>query len=208
MKIPALIKITLLVAVLHFTSLSAYSQEDSLASKQQIISNLKTLTVSFSGNAQNCIPYDVYAFKYKKSWFIVMLEGENLAMFVTNPPRSEEKLYVSSDYLLDGISRIIPNKNYYAQKNRRKVVNDIEIYPFYKLKKRGKQVMKGLLLLELPDTEESKPFFLFRPFIKKKEELEEKAPLKRDFEESIQKAKDAAESKVEEGINSLPELEN
>lgn len=202
MKAKTYFKHILILIFFNLISFVSFSQEpDSSINSQKIIENLKTLTVSFSGNAQNCIPYDVYAFKHKRSWFIVMLEGQNLALFITNPPRTEEKLYVASDYLLDGLSRIVPNTNYYAQKNRRKVVNDIEIYPFYKLSKRGKQVMKGLLLLELPDTKKSEPFFLFKPFIKKKEELEEKAPLKRDFEESIQKAKDAAESKVEEGLS-------
>ncbi|GAA5037989.1 hypothetical protein GCM10011506_35590 [Marivirga lumbricoides] len=202
MKAKTSFKLILALIFFNLFSTLSFSQEsDSIASQKKIIEHLKTLTVSFSGNAQNCIPYDVYAFKHKKSWLIVMMEGQNLALFVTNPPRTEEKLYVASDYLLDGLSRIIPNTNYYDQKNRRKVVNDIEIYPFYKLTKRGKQVMKGLLLLELPDTKKSEPFFLFKPFIKKKEELEEKAPLKRDFEESIQKAKDAAESKVEEGLS-------
>ena len=173
---------------------------DSTSFEQEVISNLETLTVSFSGNAQNCIPYDVYAFKYKRSWLIAMKESENLALFVTKPPRSEEKLYVASDYLLDGISKIIPNDTYYKKKNRRRVVNDIEIYPFYKLKRRGKQVMKGLLLLELPDEKEPTTFFLFKPFVKKKDEVLDKAPLKRDFEESIQKAKDKVGAEATEAL--------
>ncbi len=187
----------LIILFFSFSGLIAQST-DSTSLKQDVISKLETLTVSFSGNAQNCIPYDVYAFKYKRSWLIVMKESDNLALFVTKPPRSEEKLYVASDFLLDGLSKIIPNPTYYKRKNRRRVVNDIEIYPFYKLKRRGKQVMKGLLLLELPDEKEPSTFFLFKPFMKKKDEVKDKAPLKRDFEESIQKAKDKVSAEAAE----------
>lgn len=187
----------ILILFLSFIGLKA-QEADSTSFNQEVINKLETLTVSFSGNAQNCIPYDVYAFKYKRSWLIVMKESDNLALFMTNPPRSEEKLYVASDFLLDGLSKIIPNTTYYKRKNRRRVVNDIEIYPFYKLKKRGKQVMKGLLLLELPDEKEPSTFFLFEPFMKKKDEVMENAPLKRDFEESIQKAKDEVSAEATE----------
>ncbi len=189
----------LIILFCSFSGLVAQST-DSTSLNQEVISKLETLTVSFSGNAQNCIPYDVYAFKYKRSWLIVMKESDNLALFVTKPPRSEEKLYVASDFLLDGLSKIIPNTTYYNRKNRRRVVNDIEIYPFYKLQRRGKQVMKGLLLLELPDEEEPSTFFLLKPFMKKKEEVLDKAPLKRDFEESIQKAKEKVGAEVSEVV--------
>ncbi len=192
---PLIILLTLCFSALHG------QEADSTTFNAPIIDKLESLTVSFSGNAQNCIPYDVYAFKYKRSWLIVMKESDNLALFVTNPPRTDEKLYVASDFLLDGLSRIIPNTTYYKRKNRRRVVNDIEIYPFYKLTKRGKQVMKGLLLLELPDDKEPSTFFLFKPFIKKKDEVKDKAPLKRDFEESIQKAKDQVSAEASEVLN-------
>lgn len=190
-----------LLLFLFLTSSGLYAQStDSTNFKQKVINKLETLTVSFSGNAQNCIPYDVYAFKYKRSWLIVMKESDNLALFVTKPPRSEEKLYVASDFLLDGLAKVIPNESYYKKKNRRRVVNDIEIYPFYKMKRRGKQVMKGLLLLELPDEKEPSTFFLFKPFIKKKDEVMDKEPLKRDFEESIQKAKDKVSKEATEAL--------
>lgn len=187
----------LVILFFSFSGLTAQST-DSTSFNKEVISKLETLTVSFSGNAQNCIPYDVYAFKYKRSWLIVMKESDNLALFVTKPPRSEEKLYVASDFLLNGLAKIIPNESYYKKKNRRRVVNDIEIYPFYKMKRRGKQVLKGLLLLELPDEKEPSTFFLFKPFIKKKDEVQDKAPLKRDFEESIQKAKDKVSAEASE----------
>lgn len=188
-----------LFLIICFSSAILMAQSaDSTSFKQEIINKLETLTVSFSGNAQNCVPYDVYAFKYKRSWLIVMKENDNLALFLTKPPRTDEKLYVASDFLLDGLSKIIPNGSYYKKKNRRRVVNDIEIYPFYKLKRRGKQVMKGLLLLELPDEKEPSTFFLFKPFIKKKDEVLNKAPLKRDFEKSIQNVKDKTASETKE----------
>ena len=193
-------KVIAILLIFLFQNFSLQAQDSSAVAKQALISQFETLTVSFSGNAQNCIPYDVYAFKYKRSWMIVMRQESTLALFVTKPPRSTEALYEGSTFLLDGLSRIIPNTAYFKKKNRRRVVNDIEIYPYYKLKKRGKQVMKGLFLLELPE-EEKEPFFLLKPFMKKKEEAEEKVPLKRDFEESIQKAKDNAEATVEEAIS-------
>ena len=168
----------------------------------QAIEKLRTLTVSFSGNAQNCIPYDVFAFKHKSSWIIAMVEGENVATFIKNPPRSEQDIILASGFILEGLSGIVDNPSYYKQKNKRRIINDIETYPFYKMKRRGRQVMKGMLLLEIPDTSEG--FFLWRWLKKKKdekvEELKENAPLKRDFEESIQKAKEEAEEKATDAI--------
>ena len=168
----------------------------------QAIEKLRTLTVSFSGNAQNCIPYDVFAFKHKSSWIIAMVEGENVATFIKNPPRSEQDIILASGFILEGLSGIVDNPSYYKQKNKRRIINDIETYPFYKMKRRGRQVMKGMLLLVIPDTSEG--FFLWRWLKKKKdekvEELKENAPLKRDFEESIQKAKEEAEEKATDAI--------
>ncbi|UXX77742.1 hypothetical protein N7E81_10210 [Reichenbachiella carrageenanivorans] len=180
-------------------------ESDSLVSSQQVIRVLKTLPTSFSGNAENCIPYDVYAFKYKKTWILALVESENVEAFIVRGPRTDQSPYLASRFMSVGMSLIVPNKYYYIQKNRRKVINDIETYPFYKLKRKGKKAMKGLLYLELPDPKVRPSFFLWKIFAKKREEIEATpSGLKEGFDQSI----NGTNEELEQAGDQLLEIPN
>lgn len=180
------------------TSLSA--QDEPQTTNPKVVEALKTLIPSFSGNAENCIPYDVYGFKYKKSWIIMLNESENVDAFIIKPPRVEGT-YLASAHFAEGVSKIIPNFYYYKQKNKRKEVNDLVLYPFYKLKWKGKKAMKGLLYIEIPDPTVRPKFFLWRVFAKKQEEVKAEAEsLKPDFQSAIDGTNEQLEQEATEAI--------
>ncbi|PIB35026.1 hypothetical protein BFP72_06270 [Reichenbachiella sp. 5M10] len=143
----------------------------------------------------------MYAFKYKKVWIVALNESENVDSFIINAPRTEESTYVASFHFTQGLGKIIPNPFYYKQKNKRKEVNDLELYPYYKLKWSGKKAMKGLLYTEITDKTVRPKFFLWRVFAKKQDELKTEAgSLKPGFENSINGTNDELEKETSEAI--------
>ncbi|WP_109832616.1 hypothetical protein [Reichenbachiella versicolor] len=185
--------------LLLITSLSVVAQRKEAESKT--VESLKLIHPSFSGNAENCIPYDVYAFKYKKSWIIALNESENVDAFILNAPRAQESTYIASFHFTEGLGKIVPNTYYYKQKNKRKVVNDLELYPYYKMKWSGKKAMNGLLYIEIADTTERPKFFLWKVFSKKQEDLKSEAgSLKPNFEQAISGVNDQAEQEATQAL--------
>jgi len=196
-----------LLFVLFFgLSLHGQSQQtDSLVSQQQIVATLRTMEASFSGNAENCIPYDVYAFKYKRTWLLALVEAENLDLFIIKPPRKAVSPYPASHFMAVGLHMIALNPPYFRQRNRRKKINDIITYPFYKIKWTGKKAMKGLLYLEIPDLKERPSFFLWKLFAKRKKDAQAQAAgLKEGFDESIKGAGAQAEAAAEAALQVGP----
>ena len=120
--------------------------------------DLADLHISYYGTTQNCKPFNIYSFKYKKSWFFIANQDNILTFFVVNPPRLENQKIVSgSDFLLSGLGRGYKH-SYMKLKRRRRVVKDLEIYGFYKFTRTGKKSIKGLLLLEYPDLNQEPPW--------------------------------------------------
>lgn len=142
------------------------SAPDSISSNEisSILSEFKDfseLHIGFYGTTQNCLPFMVYGFKYKRTWFLIADQNKNITFLVVNPPRSESKIVAKgSNFLLLGLGKTYTN-NYLKLKKRRKIVKDIEIYGFYKFNKPGKKAVKGLLLLEFPELE-SEPSWPFK----------------------------------------------
>ncbi len=184
----------LLITVACLPLISNAQEADTTAIKSEIINRFKTLDVSYLGTTQNCIPYDVYALKYYNSWILAVIENQTVGIFVTRPPRSKERIHTASLYFMEGTSKLIELKNYLKKKSRRKVVNDLELYGFYKLNKLGKRTARGLLLLELPDNrQQAEPsFFLFKFFhnLFSKTKLPENDRIKPNLEEKIQPIED------------------
>lgn len=131
--------------------------------KTEILTNFNNFDgvhVGYYGTTQNCLAYNVYAFKYRRTWFLIANQSQNLTYLVARPPRTEGQQVVGgSEYLVNGLSKAYAN-SYWKFKKRRKVVKDIKIYGYYKFFKPGRKAIKGLLLLEYPklDVGPSWPF--------------------------------------------------
>ena len=164
------------------------------------LEEFKKLDVSYIGSTQNCVGYNVYALKYKRTWFLATNVNKSSAMsvFIERPPRSEDPFPSASPFLVEGIKGTLVAQ-YAKKKNRRKKVKDLQLYGFYKFKKPGKRAVKGLLLIEYPkDVNKEPEFFLFKMFYdmfnKNLEEAKPDPNIQKQFEEKLQKpAEDAME---------------
>ncbi len=172
----------------------------------QYLGQFKKLDVSYIGSTQNCVGYDIYALKYKRSWFlaITVQDSPNLTVFIEKPPRSEEKLPKVSDFTIEGLNGILVNQ-YTKKKTRRKKVNDLELYGFYKLRRQGKRVAKGILYVEFPDDVNAESnFFLFKMikgiFGKKLPKAPDPKSLKPELQKKIEAPIKEAEQKIDSAI--------
>lgn len=169
---------------------------------QAYLEEFKKLDVSYIGSTQNCVGYNVYAIKYKRTWFLATNVNESpvLSVFVEKPPRTEDAFPVASPFLVEGLKGILVNQ-YAKKKNRRKKVKDLQLYGFYKLKRPGRQAAKGLLLIEYPKELNKEPdFFLFKMFYdmfnKKKEEMKPDPNIQKQFEDKLKAPLDKAKEEL------------
>ncbi|MBL6445816.1 hypothetical protein JMN32_05830 [Fulvivirga sp. 29W222] len=169
---------------------------------QAYLEEFKKLDVSYIGSTQNCVGYNVYAIKYRRTWFLATNVNESpaLSVFVERPPRTEEVFPAASPFLVEGLKGILVNQ-YAKKKHRRKKVKDLQLYGFYKLKRPGKQAAKGLLLIEYPKELNKEPeFFLFKMFYdmfnKKKEELKPDPNIQKQFEDKLKVPMDKAKEEI------------
>jgi hypothetical protein len=105
--------------------------------------------ISHYGTTQNCEAYDVYAFKFRRFWFLFVKQGEQLSIMHIKPPIKETQIYYPSKEFAKGIAQCYA-LNYTKLVKRKRRVVDMDIYGFYKFNRFGRKVMKGLLLLEYP----------------------------------------------------------
>jgi hypothetical protein len=146
------------------------------ASISKYFGDFSLLHIGYYGTAQNCIPYNIYAFKYKRKWFLYIVENKMVSLMLINPPIPDKKISYPSSYLAVGIAHCFP-LNYTKFKKRKRSVVDINIYGFYKFNKYGKEVVRGLLLLDYPKIKKT---FIVKKILqksakKKQEELQKKA---------------------------------
>lgn len=163
--------------------------------------NFSDLHISYYGTTQNCKPFNIYCFKYRKTWFLVANQEMKITFFTLRPPRVESTNIVSgSNFLLHGLGKAYANQ-YTKLKRRRKVVKDLEIYGFYKFNRPGRKSVKGLLFLEYPELDPGPPW----PFKWMAGKAEEKAAEKVDQAKGIipEINTETLESAAEEAI---PEL--
>ena len=120
--------------------------------------NFSNLHISYYGTTQNCKPFNIYCFKYKRTWFLIANQEMNITFFTLRPPRVESaNIVTGSNFLLQGLGKTYANQ-YTFLKKRRKVVKDLEIYGFYKFNRPGRKSVKGLLYLEYPELEPGPPW--------------------------------------------------
>ncbi|NMM48481.1 hypothetical protein [Marinigracilibium pacificum] len=175
-------------------SLIAQNQEIT-KTNQKAIEVLKNLRPGYFGNAENCIPYKVYAVKYYDSWILSVVQADNIDVFITDGPRTEENVYHVSDFFIQGFIKTLEN-NYVIKHSKRRIINDLEIYDYYELDKDGEIAIKGLLRLELPNTPEWKEpdffvsKFFYDMFHRTKEGIQEEAVIQPSIEEEMSAAKD------------------
>lgn len=173
---------------------------------QAYLEEFKKLDVSYIGSTQNCVGYNVYAIKYKRTWFLAtnVKDSPVLSVFIEKPPRSEAAFPAASAFVVEGLKGMLVNK-YAKKKNRRKKVKDLQLYGFYKLKRPGRQAAKGVLLIEFPKELNKEPdFFVFKFFYdlfnKKKEELKPDPNIKQQFEDKLQVPVDKAKEAVSTAV--------
>lgn len=114
------------------------------------LNNFNQMHIGYYGSTQNCEAYEVYAFKYKRQWFLFVNTGENLSVLMINPPIKDKKIDYPSKYFVEGIAHSYALGYTRLVKKRRNVI-DMNIYGYYKFNKFGKKVTKGLLFLEYPN---------------------------------------------------------
>lgn len=197
------------ICIFYIFSNTAFSQEKDSLDSSEIIDNFKSLDISYLGTTQNCTPYNVYAIRYKKSWILAVTEEETFAIFITSPPRSEEKIFTSSHFFNSGVSKIISIPGYLKKKQKRKTVNDIDLYGYYKPNRKGKKALEGLFLIEIPDIKEEPTFFLWKffnnLFSKSKEKLEDN-PIKKNINEKVKSAEEKVISQKEKVEKAVEEV--
>ncbi len=137
--------------------------------------SFKTLHIGYYGVSENCTHYYIYAFKYKKTWLLVANQNDNITFLISNPPRKEKHaLTQGSTFLLEGLSLTYLN-GYTRFKNKKKEEKEIDIRGFYRVNKKGRKAIKGMLLLEFPKQkikEERELIWPFSMFKKKAEEVQ------------------------------------
>jgi hypothetical protein len=171
------------------------------AEAQAAFNNFSDLHISYYGTTQNCKAFNIYCFKYRRTWFLIANQEMKITFFTLRPPRIESTNIVSgSSFLLDGLGKAYANQ-YTKLKRRRKVVKDLEIYGFYKFNRPGRKSVKGLLFLEYPEIDPGPPW----PFKWAAGKAEEKAAEKVDQAKGIipEINTETLESAAEEAI---PEL--
>ncbi len=152
-----LITFTLTVIICIAISFSALAQKDSTSTSVNVqdsaiisyLNNLTNLHIGYYGTTQNCEAYDVYAFKFRKNWFLIVSAKGNLSFMHINPPVEGMKISYPSKYFIEGIARSYA-LGYTKLLTKKRNVVDMDIYGYYKFKKHGRKVMKGILLLEYP----------------------------------------------------------
>ncbi len=152
-----LITFTLAAFICIAIPFSAVAQGDSTSTSGNVqdsaiisyLNNLSNLHIGYYGTTQNCEAYDVYAFKYHKNWFLIVSARGSLSFMHINPPIEGKKINYPSKYFIEGIARSYA-LGYTKLKTRKRNVVDMDIYGYYKFNKRGRKVMKGILLLEYP----------------------------------------------------------
>ncbi len=150
------------ILIFNISSSLAQSTSDSLFSpfKKEILTefkDFKDVHIGYYGTTQNCLPYNVHGFKYRRTWLLVANQESNLTFLVIKPPRTEEVMLPGSDFLFLGLGKTYTN-NYLKLKKRKRSVKDVELYGFYKFKRFGRKSLRGLLFLEYPKTESEPPW--------------------------------------------------
>lgn len=163
-----IMKIKVLIFFFAASIATAFSQEkastpptncDSAFEISALFNNFKDMHKAYFGTTQDCKPYYIYAFKYKKTWFLIVQQTKGGSMLIVRPPRSEEnKIDDASKFSITAISKAYIN-NYTKLKKRKRDVLDMSFYGIYKFNRPGRKAIKGLLLFEYPQIEEeaSKP---------------------------------------------------
>ncbi len=133
-----------------------YSQQDSVIAEMDreeaighYLNNFKDLHIGHYGTTQNCVAYNVYAFKYRWHWFLFIKTGDKISFMAVRPPLKGKKIDYPSKYLIEGVALTHFHKYTKFVKRKRNVV-DMNIYGFYKFNRFGRRIIRNLMLLEYP----------------------------------------------------------
>ncbi len=129
------------------TSLAQFQGQEQIL--VQYFNNFKDMHIGYYGTTQDCVPYDVYAFKFRWYWFLFVKKEGKLSLMHVRPPIKEKKIHYPSITLAEGIARC-HELGYTKLVKRKRNVFDMKIYGFYKFNRFGRKVIKGQLLLEYP----------------------------------------------------------
>ncbi len=133
-----------------------YGQQDSAIAEmdrdeaiRHYLNNFNELHIGHYGTTQNCVAYDVYAFKYRWHWFLFIKTGDKLSFMAVRPPLKGKKIDYPSKFLIEGIAMSHFHKYTKFVKRKRNVV-DMNIYGYYKFNRFGRRIIRNLMLLEYP----------------------------------------------------------
>jgi len=121
--------------------------------------NFNGMHIGYYGSTQNCEAYDIYAFKYKRNWFLIVSSGSNISFMHVNPPLIDKSINYPSKFFTEGIAKSHALGYTRLVKKKRNVV-DMDIYGYYKFNRYGRKVIKGLLFLDYPFY--TKGFFIWK----------------------------------------------
>jgi len=151
----SIIKVLFSIFLATTFSLNAKCQDDTATFLQNdtitlaYLNNFQDVHVGYYGSTQHCEPYEVYAFKYRFHWFLFVKKKQEVSIMLINPPIKKKEIAYPTRYLAEGLAHSYAH-NFVKLKKRKRDVLDIEIYGFYKFKRKGRKAMRGLMQLEYP----------------------------------------------------------
>ncbi|MFA0964157.1 hypothetical protein AB9P05_20275 [Roseivirga sp. BDSF3-8] len=145
MKKLAGVVLLLFMALSPVYSFSTLSATDSVLA-EMYADDLDNIEVSYFGFTENKNEYNLYAFKGKKRyWYFVVSDGKSIHSFYKRKKKGE---LLAGSFLATQSLLALVQESEIKKKEKRKKVNDLNLYCFYKFRKDGRKLMKGVRKVE------------------------------------------------------------
>ncbi|MCC5945477.1 MAG: hypothetical protein JJT94_11125 [Bernardetiaceae bacterium] len=132
-------------------------QADSIANAD-CVASLELLSSSYESELEGGYPYQIYAFKNRKTWvFILISEGRILAFKPSKYKKSNE--LERGSVLLKHVVCGIVSQGFYKSKDKPKEIANLKLKKYYKLKRKARRALRKAGLLD--GTITPKKFLLF-----------------------------------------------
>lgn len=126
-------------------SFSTFEGGDTLLYKMYA-DDLDSIEVSYSGFTDNKNDYRMHAFKGKKKyWYFIISDSVSVHSFYKKGKKGELQ---SSSFLLTQSLLACIGEDQIRKKEKRKKVNDLNLYCYYKFRKDGRMLVKSIRKVE------------------------------------------------------------